>query len=442
MPEAAPSPSLLFGSLLKARPTTGKLLIMSAAAPPQPPALRRIQRGYTGFSLILLNTALLLLFANLACAGAIYVWHSMRKGDADFRLAGMSRATALKAYPGWAADDVGQLLRETCGRHYQYEPYTGFSERPFQGKYVNIEAPGFRSIGRAEAWPPSPAKFNVFVFGGSTTFGWAVPDAETIPASLQRRFDADGQAITVYNFGRDGYFSSQESTLLSRLLSDGHVPSLAIFIDGLNDFANWKGEPDFSDEIRQLVDARQSGGGLGPASLELARQMPLWVVFETMWQKTAHYNRMGAYRQHTDPAAVAGVVSRWRAQKKLIEGMAHSFHFQTAFVWQPIPVYRYDLTQHFLHDAGGNWFDYGERAKAGYPVMAQLRPELEQEGNFLWLADEQEGRKENLYVDGFHYSAAFSQILADRIARFVEARINPDQTRSHNLSSVRRPARL
>jgi hypothetical protein len=415
---------------------------MLSTAPSRPDTALRLKAGYTGLALILLNTLLLLLFANLACAGAKGLWRAMRKGDADFRLAGMDRATALKAYPGWSPDDLGLLLRETCARRYQYEPYTGFSERPFHGKYVNVEAPGFRSIGRTEAWPPSPAEFNLFVFGGSTAFGWGAPDGETIAANLQRRFDADGKRIVVYNFGRDGYFSGQEMMLLNRLLTNGFVPSMAVFIDGLNDFANWSGEPDFSEEIRQLVDQQQAASGLGRATLEFARQMPVWSVLEGFVQKATHYNRLGSYRTHTDAGAIGDVVSRWRAHKKLIEAMAQAYRFETLFVWQPVPVYRYDLTRHFLHDAGGNWFDYGERAKAGYPVMARLRPELEREGNFLWLADEQEGRQENLYVDGFHYTAAFSRDLGDRIGRFVEPRINPAQTHSHSLSLARGPAPL
>ena len=203
-----------------------------------------------------------------------------------------------------------------------------------------------------------------------------MPDGDTIPASLQRRFDADGKRIAVYNFGRDGYFSAQEMMLLGRLLSDGYVPSMAVFIDGLNDFANWKGEPDFSDEMRQMVDERQAPSGLARSTLEFARQMPVWGVFEALALKASHHNRLDSYRSHTDARAIEDVVSRWRAHKKLIEGMAQAFHFETAFVWQPVPVYRYDLTRHFLHDAGGNWFDYGERAKAGYPAMAQHRAEL------------------------------------------------------------------
>jgi lysophospholipase L1-like esterase len=413
---------------------------MSAAAPRHSITAAQARRTYSSISLIVLNTALLLLFVNLVCAGAIYLWRAMRRSDADFRLAGMDRATASKAYPGWAQNEIGQLLRETYGRSYQFEPYTVFSERAFHGRYVNIEAAGFRSIGRPQVWPPDRTKFNVFVFGGSTVFGWGLPDGDTIPANLQRRFDADGVAAVVYNFGRDGYFSAQEMILMNRLLSAGILPSLTIFIDGLNDFANWSGEPDFSDELRHLVDERQAGQGLGPAALELARRTPLWSVFQTLAEKAAHKKRLGSYLDHADLETVATVATRWRAHKKLIEGAAQAFHFRTAFVWQPVPVYRYDLSRHFLYGAGGDWFDYGARASAGYPAMARIRKELEQEGDFLWLADEQEGRKENLYVDAFHYNAGFSRDLADRIAQFVEPGINPDRKHSHTRPSTQGPA--
>jgi hypothetical protein len=379
---------------------------------------------------MVLNTLLVFLFLNLACGGALYLWHAMRKGDADFRMGGMDRATALKAYAGWDANNLAVLFRETYGRKYQFEPYTQFSERPYHGKYLNTEEAGYRSIGRVQAWPPGRGTFNVFVFGGSTTFGWGVPDGDTIVANLQRRFDAAGKPVAFYNFGRDGYFSAQEMILLNRLLSQGRAPDFAIFIDGLNDFAEWNGEPDYSDELRRMVDERQAGSGLGSATLEFARQTPLGSLFEIFARRAAHDNRLGKFLDHTDEGAVNSVIGRWRAHKKLTEAMARSFGFQTAFVWQPVPVYRYDISRHFLYDAGGNWFDYGARAKAGYPIMARLRSELEKGGNFLWLADAQDGRNENLYVDAFHYTAPFSADLAGQIARFVEPMINPAQTRS------------
>ena len=49
--------------------------------------------------------------------------------------------------------------------------------------------------------------------------------------------------------------------------------------------------------------------------------------------------------------------------------------------------------------------------------MDTRRAELERQGNFFWLADIQEARRENLYVDRIHYSAAFSGDIAGEIQR-------------------------
>jgi hypothetical protein len=44
-----------------------------------------------------------------------------------------------------------------------------------------------------------------------------------------------GDAIRVYNFGRPGYTSTQEMLLYLWLLRSGFVPTIAVFIDGLNE---------------------------------------------------------------------------------------------------------------------------------------------------------------------------------------------------------------
>ena len=52
-----------------------------------------------------------------------------------------------------------------------------------------------------------------------------------------------GFEVSVYNFGHNGFFSLQERWELERLIRDGFVPDLAIFIDGLNDLHQWHGQP-------------------------------------------------------------------------------------------------------------------------------------------------------------------------------------------------------
>jgi hypothetical protein len=49
------------------------------------------------------------------------------------------------------------------------------------------------------------------------------------------------------------------------------------------------------------------------------------------------------------------------------------------------------------------------------------RAELEQGKDLLWLADRQQDRRENLYVDEFHDTAASTNGIAVLIAGFMQA---------------------
>jgi hypothetical protein len=92
------------------------------------------------------------------------------------------------------------------------------------------------------------------------------------------------------------------------------------------------------------------------------------------------------------------------------------FGVRPVFVWQPVPYYRYDYkSYHLLRELD----DDTNATVLGYPMMARSRPELERGDNFLWLADMQEAKHENLYVDDVHYTASFTKEIAGRIYGFL-----------------------
>ena len=68
---------------------------------------------------------------------------------------------------------------------FEYAPIVEFEIRPMSGTYVNASQHGFRVNARQAPWPPVRGAFNVFVFGGSTAFGWLLPDRDTIASQLQ-----------------------------------------------------------------------------------------------------------------------------------------------------------------------------------------------------------------------------------------------------------------
>ena len=181
----------------------------------------KLKSWYTVAAVGLLNSILLLLLLNLV----LYAVMRARRPPEPSR---MPLASDLpKLYPGWAAADVKTLLDETSRNgEYEYQPFTDFRERPFRGRFVNVDPAGFRFSKDQAPWPPRPQAINVFIFGGSTTFGVGLPDDQTIASYLQELAIADHPArpVAVYNFAVPAYFSSQELILFQQLLNAGFVP--------------------------------------------------------------------------------------------------------------------------------------------------------------------------------------------------------------------------
>lgn len=322
-----------------------------------------------------------------------------------------------KAYPGWRKEDVRTLIQETSHRQAKYEPFTESGERPFRGKYVNVDAAGFRLSKDQAPWPPKPQAMNVFVFGGSTTFGYGLPDDQTIVSYLGECALANGPGgrPAVYNFGREGYFSSQELILFQQLLRAGFVPQVAVFIDGMNDFFSADGQPTFADKFRRLMD-----GKLG--SSNPLNKLPMIQAFHRLRAYWTRRPPQKAVWNRTDPELLEGVVNRWLINKKMIELTAAGFGVRPIFVWQPVPTYKYDLNYHFL--SSGSPVSGYPPALSGYALMDGARTDGKLGPNVLWLADRQQDKHENLYVDAVHYTADFSKEIAGQICGALNQRPN------------------
>jgi len=259
-----------------------------------------------------------------------------------------------------------------------FEPYTLFRVAAISGPNVNVTEQGFRSNGDGAPWPPS--KDALFIFGGSTTFGYGVADRDTIPAQLAARLQ-----LPVYNFATPNYVAIQERIRLEQLLIDGAVPRVAIFIDGFDEFIGPYYEPVM---MQRFVEATMQRSKL---------------------QKLLHREQPVECRV-PDPAAV---LDRYAANAKLIRGVCRQFGIRPLFVWQPVPCYRYEGPAESHGDAA----PLIECVQQGYALMSNRRDFDDDE--FLWLADMQAGRTENLYVDADHYTSAFSGEIAGRIAQHL-----------------------
>jgi hypothetical protein len=374
---------------------------------------QKLRNAYRSLALLIFNTLLLLVL----CNGVSFFLLSWRNPEINERGAlryGMSKLTQV--YAGWQESEIRQLLQETWSQVYVYEPFVQFKERAVTGKYVNVSSEGIRFVKNQGPWPPDPKNYNVFVFGGSTTFGYGVPDGEAIPSYLQDEFAAwqCQRSIRVYNFARAHYYSSQERVLFERLLSAGWQPDAVIFIDGLNEFFYSEDEPKFSNRLRYLMveDERQ-------LSLRVLKELPVVQLAKSLWSSR------DVAATVLDPAAAERasrqVLEHWQTNKQLIEAVAQDYGIRSFFIWQPVPTYGYDLNAHIFYSGVDSFFGEHQRSGNGYRMMNQVRhqPPLRDSRNFLWLADMQNRRREPLYVDAVHYTAQFAREIAREISVFL-----------------------
>ncbi|MEW6159268.1 MAG: SGNH/GDSL hydrolase family protein [Verrucomicrobiota bacterium] len=369
--------------------------------------LSRFARIYKTTALVAFNTFVLFVLVNVLIAG---LWGLQRTlfGRGGLRQVERKygRQAVLDAYENKKPEEIRKLLDETWSRRLAFEPYTHFKEGPFQGEFVRVHESGFRLTTNPGPWPPATDAPAVFLFGGSTTFGYGVADGETLGTALQALLSKKaGQPVWVYNFGRGFYFSTQERILFEQLLASDVVPRVAIFVDGLNEFFVQGAGPHFAAEMSREFRAHWS--------TRLSRTMQALPAFSAL----AAMKRRGGPAELDASVEFESVCRRYLRNQQLIQAAAKAFEVKTLFVWQPIPFYRYDSRFHLFKSSEAEHF----RAGPGYEYFASFIKTNAPSAPLVWCADMQGNLEEPLYIDAVHYSPKMNRLLAEQIAANVDS---------------------
>jgi lysophospholipase L1-like esterase len=293
------------------------------------------------------------------------------------------------------------VLRETWSRPYIYEPFVQFSERPFAGRFVNVHQAGFRRGVDQGPWPPVRGNFNIFVFGGSTTFGYGVRDEQTVPSLLQQRLGAStpGRPVRVYNFGRGHYYLTQERILYERMLVNGVVPDLAVFVDGVNDLHYFEDAP---EKTPQLVRMFENG------YMKWRHENEAWASDLPAYLAPPR-ERVPLVDETARRAAAARVLERYQRSLKAIDTLSSAFGTRARYAWHPCPQWGYDPR---LHAFSSPQID-PRLIEYGYETMNRRRAEIP---GLIWCADVHRSARTPLYVDALHFGPELSRMVADCIA--------------------------
>jgi hypothetical protein len=372
-------------------------------------ASRNLARWYSSAAVFVLNTIIIMCVFNISLSFIFRIADRFKNPIQEK----YNREILLRAYADLDGSSIDELLRETWHRKQVFEPYVQFREAPVKSKFVNVHEAGFRISKNQGPWPPASGRYNVFLFGGSTTFSYGLPDDQTVASYLQESLATQiSGGVSVYNFGVGAYQSTQERILFQELLSKGYRPNMAVFIDGLNDFA-FRDVPNNTPRLRSLAQRNIT-------ILDIATDWPMNRLARAI-RSRLHKNQSGIEERSEglddvdSKNPIDATVSRYLMNKRQIEAVAREFTVQPLFVWQPIPFYKYDKRYNpFFNDSGVNRY-----AKAGYERMRRILETEKKDRNFLWCADMQERLAEPLYVDAIHYNAAMSERLARYITRLL-----------------------
>lgn len=297
-----------------------------------------------------------------------------------------------RIYVGHTAEEIELIQTDPFRLAYVYEPHTGFTVAPAKRKTVEVTGAGFRAGADVQPWPPDSKAINVFVFGGSTTFGYSVRNGDTLPAAMQEEFRraARDRRVECYNFGCGYYISTQERLRFEMLLAAGHRPDVAVFLDGLNDFYYYDGKPEFTLLMERCFEPNKPQDPPPPST-------PEHIV-----------------------ATVDRILARYQANARMISAVAERWQVQAILVGQPIPFGEFPLTAQTYPFP----LPVGEH---GLAMIAYGR--FQEQGrlgnfgtNFLWAADAFAGARTPMYADAIHYSPEGNRVLARVIIERARAR--------------------
>lgn len=294
--------------------------------------------------------------------------------------------------------------------HWDYQPYIEWHTHPVQGEYINIDENGIRHTPGSECGADS---YRIFMFGGSTMWGYGAPDWGTIPAYVQAGVSGD---VCVVNYADVGFNSTQGLIRLIGELQRGNVPDMVIFYDGANEVttAYTSGQPGAHFYQNQFEDAIQGDLDFGAPQgqsplLDLLRQTNTYRLLGSAPQD-AHEPVFPPYSEDFVSAIAEVYLTNINAAALLAE----DYEFDFLAFWQPLLVLNEeavtDEEQRFLWEMPGGLPDL---FKLVYPHIQAA----EHIHDLTHVLDTHEG---SVWIDFNHLSPLGNERVAAEMLRVME----------------------
>ncbi len=348
----------------------------------------------------------------------LYAWTDWREAEltAPLRMGGGSHRS-------------GMLERgEPCGYHLiPARSYAVF------GGTLRIDANGFRNTGDVSE-ARSPGVRRLMLLGGSTAFGWGLPDGEDLAAHLQEELSG-AEKWEVINAAVPYYTSWQEACAYTHRLHR-FQPDVVVVLDGRNDVryaimqgGNWTPASEGGVGELPFVDAAPGTITGDPARRSLLMRSALYrrVYARVAPRYVPPPVRPPAEGAAADSGALARVDARFIEQfndhRRQIAERVTRDGGACILALQPVIHVGKPLTpeeQRFSH----MWDDLGEQFGAVWPLLRSAVVDAEGPGVRLDLTEVFADFDGQAYLDECHYTSAGSrriaEVLAEQVLQLVE----------------------
>lgn len=296
-----------------------------------------------------------------------------------------------------------------------YQPWVGFSERVFHSPRLNVDnvtpLPTRRTVQNGSRGDGRP--LIIWTFGGSTMFGWGVPDDETIASHLSAILSRDlpDRTVTVTNHGHSYYFSSQELSLFQILLRRGERCDVAVFLDGLNDSFPYsiKDMPEFTDRMRIAMEREQQRNPTAQTYYWVSPDFPPVRLLRAIGKKITGRAETASRPAQLPTLDIEPDVNTYQFNLKAGTALGEIHGVKTLFFWQPVPD--------------------GPLYTPSRNLAVRIRQAVKAD-NFHFIADIfKQTDPLDVYVDFHHYGDVASERIADEMAREVLATLPREQSK-------------
>ena len=322
-------------------------------------------------------------------------------------------------------DDFCELER----KGFIYQPWVQFSEPLFKGKRVSVEPDEFGlPVRKTKIHHKNDTNkvIRILVLGGSTTFGYNVSDEHTWPSYLsdilneKAKKSGNNIVIEIINYGRGYYNVSQESILVQDLLKLGSRPSLIIFMDGVNSGpgSNIEDVPHFTSKIDAIFLKAQHDKSILSSIKDIINKLPAFRLVSSLKYRTGFMEKSDKKQFDADFDTISLFANRIELSRAITISICNNFNVKYLFFLQPNPLHNYPETL------------YRENVRNKIVQLKQFvfpfYELIKKQSGIIDLSDifSQWGYRKAI-IDDVHYSPAFNQFLAKKVASYINVNSLP-----------------